>query len=220
MKHFTFILLILLSLSASAQFEFFENNRVNRNEINFYFVPHYVLFSGLRFDFERINGNKGWTLGPQFYYLKRDFKPIIYGNARLTKLMGTGLALERKFIKTSTETVLGYWALGTNIAYFYTEYYSYDWVAKQLYDNTVYDYQVVNHKGSLIRLEVNATIGIEKIYWNFLNVEPYLGAGYRYTIPLLGANQTNPFESVYSFGYTGPVFILGLKFGLGKSLQQ
>ena len=221
-KFFLIAIFIALVISGNAQFDFVERHQdqqVLRREWNVTFVPHYILFNGLRFDIEHVSGTKAWGLSPRFYYLKRDYHPISYSEAALKSLVGGGMGLFRKFVKSSTEKYLGYWALGLDVNYFNLGYEQYTWVAKPFYDQTVYDYELVERKGSIVRLDLSATIGIEQKLWNFLIFEPYIGVGYRYSMPFL-ANGTNPFDDVFSYGYTGPLFIFGIKLGSGKSSSQ
>ncbi len=221
MKH-TFLILIFLcsALGLTAQFDFVERPaEVMHNELNITFVPHYVLFNGLRFDIERLNGRKAWVVSPQFYYLKRDYHPISYSDASLKSLIGGGMGVYRKFIRSSTEKSVGYWAIGLGTNYYSVDYDQFTWVAKSFYDQTVYDYELVNRRGSLLQINASATIGIQYRMWNFLIVEPYVGVGYRYTMPFL-PDHTNPFDNMLSFGYSGPVFLVGIKLGSGKSFSQ
>ena len=218
---FSIFALLSLALVASAQFDFVERPpaQVTRNEWNLTFVPQYVFSNGLRFDLERVNARRAWVISPRFYYLKRQAHPISYSDASLGKLTGAGLSIYRKFIKSSTEKYMGYWAIGLGLSYFHLGYEQYTWVAKPLYDQTVYDYEIADRQGALLRMEVDATMGIEHKLWNFLIIEPYAGVGYRYTIPFL-PDDTNPFDNVFGYGYSGPLFILGVKLGSGKSLSQ
>jgi len=213
-------LIFVLSFSVSfvySQFDFIERPvQQPRNEFNVFLVPHYILYNGLRIDFERVKASKAWVFAPQFYYLKRSSHPLSYSDVALNTVLGTGIGFYRKFVKSSTANFLGYWALGGSINYFGLGYKQYTWVARQFYDQTVYDYELVSSRGSLLRFEFSATIGIETKLWNFLIFEPYLGSGYRYTIPFL-PETTNPFDTYFSIGYTGPIFVLGFKFGIGKS---
>ena len=222
MKKFLLIIVFFsLSIGLYAQFDFVEHTQqqVMRNEWNITFVPHYILFNGIRFDIEHVNGLKAWGLSPQFYYLKRTAHPVSYSDASLNSLIGGGLGIFRKFIKSSTQKNLGYWALGFGVNYFSLGYEQFTWVPKTFYDQTVYDYELVKHSGTLLRFDINATIGLERKLWDFLIFEPYAGVGYRYTIPFLPGDN-NPFDNVLGFGYSGPLFIVGIKLGSGKSLSQ
>ncbi len=218
---FSILSFLLLSTALLAQFDFVErpSENVVRNEWNFTFVPHYVLFNGLRFDIERVNGTKAWGISPQFYYLKRDYHPISYSDASVNSLLGGGLGFFRKFVKSSTKDYLGYWAIGLGVNYFSIGYEQYTWVAKSFYDQVVYDYELVQHHGTILRIDLSATLGMERKLWNFLIFEPYAGVGYRYSVPFL-PDGTNPFDNIFSFGYSGPLFIIGIKLGSGKSLSQ
>ena len=218
-------LIVLLAFSAFAQFDFMsgqQNNNTQQNitKVSLSLVPHYLAFYGLRADYDYQNGHKAYVFAPQLFFISRETHPISYRDADLYKLYGAGLQVNRKFIRSTSYNYTGYLSVGLGYNFFYTKFKEFIPEATTLYDNTVYLYSMQDITGMIHRLEVNATVGLENNLPSGIMLEPYLGIGYRYSMPFYSADILNPFDRAFDYAYTGPIFIIGLKIGVYKILSQ
>ncbi len=218
MKKLVLLVAIFSTLAAAAQNDFLGTPQTNIKKISVSIVPHYVLFNGLRVDFEYQNGKKANVFAPQFYFLSREMHPVTYRSTDLYKLYGAGLQYNRKFIRKTDYNNTGYLAVGLAYNFFYANFRQYLPVVTELYDNTVYDYRLQDITGQIHRLELNATLGLQSNLPIGIMVEGYLGIGYRYSMPFYSENIENPFDRAFDFAYSGPIFIVGAKFGFSKFL--
>ena len=213
------VLILITFLFANlilAQNDFVITPKPKIKKISFSIVPHYVLFHGLRFDYEYQNDKKAYVFAPQFYYLSRGMHPISFSQADLYKLLGAGLQIHRKFIRKTSYNNTGYIAIGAGYNFFYSKFREYLPSATELYGNEVWVYSVQKLTGAVHRFEINGTIGIQDNLPTGIMVEGYLGIGYRYSMPFFSRPIQNPFDRAMDFAYTGPIFIVGAKFGFSK----
>ena len=216
MKKIIFVLITFLTFNLFGQNDFIIKPQPKIKKISFSIVPHYVLFHGLRFDYEYQNGKKANVFAPQFYYLSRGLHPISFTQADLYKLIGAGLQIHRKFIRKTSYNNTGYIAIGAGYNFFYSKFREYLPSAAKLYGNDVWVYSVQNLTGAVHRFEINGTIGIQDNLPTGIMIEGYLGVGYRYSMPFFSRPIQNPFDRALDFAYTGPIFIVGAKFGFSK----
>ena len=210
------IIALALTITIFAQNDFIGTPQPKIRKISLAIVPHYVLFHGLRFDYEYQNDKKAYVFAPQFYYLSRQMHPVSYSQADLYKLIGAGLQIHRKFIRKTSYNNTGYIAVGAGYNFFYSKFREYLPSATELYGNEVWVYSVQKLTGAVHRFEINGTVGIQNNLPTGIMVEGYVGIGYRYSMPFFSRPIQNPFDRAMDFAYTGPIFIVGAKFGFSK----
>lgn len=169
-----------------------------------YIVPTYLINSGLKLDFEHQIGssNANWlVLGPQFYYKDiadrefRDFRGINEGN-----LLGGGIDISYKhFLSVNGLTGNSYYQIGLSSQHFKIE------DTGSVLEQSI----VLNKLGSqfIIGYQLKDS---ERLCFDF-----YTGLGFRYTFDKSENEMSNDFSQFsWDFGYTGPIFLFGIKLGI------
>ncbi len=217
MKKIIISLLALLSvIHTFAQDSFISVPQNNIKKISLSFVPQYILFHGIRIDYEYQNNKKAYVFAPQLYFLSRPTHPINYTDADLFKMYGAGLQVQRKFIRKTDYNNTGYIAAGIGYNFFYTQFRKFLPEPQSIYDNTVYIYSLQNLTGFIHRFDVIGIVGIQNNLPVGLMVEGYVGIGYRYSMPFYSKDIKNPFDRALDIAYTGPIFVVGVKLGFSK----
>lgn len=193
---FIFLISILLSLKLNAQ----EQNY--KNTISF--VPSYLINSGIRLDYERtINRSNHLVLGSQFYY--RDIvaeETLGFRGIDEGKLRGAGLEVNYKHLLLPELKIYdnAYYSVGLSYQFFKLE-------------NTE---SSIERSIGLHKAGTHFIIGYQLQSSSRVVFDIYSGLGFRYTFDGKSENNmTNTFNDYsWNFGYSGPVFMIGIKIGI------
>jgi hypothetical protein len=185
-----------------------------------------------RFDFEmRIGDGPGWLqFGPAVYYnerYKNDDTPRYYydrdnyhfvGWQRYislrepySKIRGGGLDVNyKRFINTERSC---YFAAGLSYTHFKIDYWGGRW-NDYIEDGLLYHAYALNyHTRNINRLGVNAYLGRQIPTWNAFLFDIFCGLAYRHSFSEKDKPAFN--ERKLSYGYTGVVFLAGIRIGFG-----
>ena len=219
-----FALSLFFSKNSFAQFDLFihpeQHQNVYKQQISVSFVPTSILQNNIRLDFEYLDKKKAYVISPRFYFINRQTHPVSYGNTDVYKLFGGGLGFYRKFVRGSDKKFYGYFAIGGSYAFLTSEFQEYVWNKTNLYDNTVYSYDLTNISAKIHQLQASVTAGIQQNFANIIFADIFVGVGYQYSVPIFSQKIENPFDRPYSLAYSGPIFLAGIKLGIAKDLQQ
>ncbi len=194
----------------------------NKEEIEYKnsigFVPHYLIMNGLGLNYERKIGDKQWlALAPQLYANEQSESNSydLGSDGFYTSLLGVGLTVMHKydFIHDLERSI--YIAYGMEFNYFELKYPYEAWYTYEENGLEYYTYGIAEYKETIQRAGVDILIGYR---WHPLSnfyTEIYTGGGIRKSFS--ETNQTtNPQkfdEYMNGYGYTGTVFLIGLKIG-------
>lgn len=222
------ILFVLILSSLLAQNRGAAQNRYDWHQKKYTVTvqPLQLLRNSLRLDFEmRIANSPSWLqFGPALYYAKGENNHLYMGgrNERdhydfafiepFIKLSGGGLDVNYKWFfneKRSTYFLSGLSLTRFNIKYWGTEWCDY------IEDGLPYSwYQPVGELNQQItRPGVNFLFGFQIPARHAFLFDMFGGFSYRYSIT--DKNKPSFGETAFSYGYTGWVFVTGIRIGIG-----
>jgi hypothetical protein len=177
--------------------------------------PLYHFNSGVRFDFEkRIKNTPSWIqLGVAGYFMSNKSNEsnwIIISGDELSYLRGIGLELNYKYFVNKKESL--YFAGGGSYSHYNTKYMG-THLRSYIEDGLVYlamDYGKIDQK--INKLGINTYFGYQIPTPVFL-FDMFVGLGYRHSFRTNDTAQLFN-ETMISLGYTGVVFITGVRFGV------
>jgi hypothetical protein len=178
--------------------------------------PLYIFNNAIRLDFEmRIKNTPSWIqISPVGYLLpalnEDNTEYWTFSGEELSSLRGGGLELNYKYFFNKKESF--YVAAGGSYTHYnigYSDYY----MDKYIEDGLVYYmYKYGDMKQQINKWGLNTYIGYQIPTPTFL-FDMFVGLGYRYSHK--NNDVGNQFDgSMISFGYTGAVFLTGVRFGV------
>jgi hypothetical protein len=214
------VMLATLTLPAQVQAQAQEQTiayKLPHQEKKFTIASHplYHIANAVRLDFEkRINNTPSWVqLGVSGHFLSNKNNEenwTIVSGDELTYLRGVGIELNYKYFVNKKESL--YFAAGGSYSYYNTKYIGRYW---QTYteDGLVYHANKYGKMGQTInKLGINTYFGYQIPTPVFL-FDMFVGLGYRHSYH--SNNMAKLFdETMISLGYTGVVFITGVRFGV------
>lgn len=190
--------------------------------------PQYVFVNAVRFDLEYNLKNKNQWIGfsPQIYYsdigsffsnlvdyeLDTDYQP----SNTYDTLSGFGVEFYHKIFLLKQPIPHGfYFNYGITYNFFKLKYNSYIWET-YIEDGSEYiAYRSVYQHQSINKLGFNLIIGHQAELSEKLYLDVYTGLGFRYSFHSDDINKNQQFNnSVLGYGYTGSLFLLGIKLGI------
>ncbi len=222
MKKTLAVLFILMPLIGFSQFDVITATKPGEEPVSsshsISIVPHYALFNSMRFDYEYVKGNKAYNIALIGYYQDRETHPTQIGEGVLYHMQGGGIGYNQKLMRTKGKGYYAYFAGGIIYSYIESDFLGYGWRTIEYNDTPVQIYDASMVKGYTNRVEANVTLGVQVDITKKLFGELYVGMGYRYSInnfvPLTpGIQIENPFDLPTQIGYTGIIFVSGIKLG-------
>ena len=177
-----------------------------------------------RFDFEtRLKDGPGWLqFGPAFYWMNKDMKNYQgdWNETRksmhgpFSKLKGGGLDVNyKRFIDRRRGA---YMATGLSYALFNIDYYGGRGEWKNYTEDGLpyhqFIYTVGTHTQTINRVGLNFLFGYQIPSPEIFILDLFGGISYRHAF--LDQSMWH-FDSLFSYGYTGPVLVIGFRFGFG-----
>ena len=218
-----FSLLFLITFSISEKS--FSQTDTTEKRFQIGFVPQYIIYHGLRIDFEPLikQGKQSLQFSPQFFYDENDIyysnNPTYDENEQLyEKLVGYGIGLRHKiytqFVKDQKWLV--YITYGGEYTHFTMDYKSWEWVDYTEEGLNYYDYELITVKQNTDRIRVDISMGIQFNYVENMFLDFYLGAGGVYSINNMNPKSAKPIlkDGMYDYAYTGIYIPVGFRFGL------
>ncbi len=221
MKLYTSLLTIfLVSTSVQAQ------ERKNNFDFYVFGVPQYIVTNGIRIDFDiHTKGTKKWWIISPYFYSDKSSLDLLnlsvddyYDAYSYDNLIGGGLGVFRKkYLSQKYDDRRIYLAAGGEYKYFQIEGDNYTYVEYTGEDGLLYqhmddiDYQMKINTGSL-----KAYIGFQSELFAFLFTDVFMGVGLRFSHHSSPQDVTIKYNRGYfDYGYTGTMFVFGVRFGIG-----
>jgi hypothetical protein len=180
--------------------------------------PLYNFNGGVRFDFEkRIKNTSSWIQAGVSGYLMPKIKGdygynqwIMITGDELNRLSGAGLELNYKHFFNRNESL--YFAGGCSYSHYNIEYTSEYWDSYIENDLKYHTKKLGDMRQKINKLGINTYFGYQVPRPTFL-FDMFVGLGYRYSFR---SNDVAKLFNDYiiSWGYTGVVFITGVRFGV------
>jgi hypothetical protein len=182
-----------------------------------------------RFDVEmRLGDGPGWLqFGPSIYSATRDvhnpryhFEGKYYSDYRthdsylrepFSKLKGGGLDVNYKRFFNRERSL--YLAAGLSYTRLKINYWGYEWENFTEDDLQYHEYRKGYHTQQIDRIGINTFFGYQIPTRSALLFDMFTGIAYRHSF--LEKDRPCFNESQFSYGYTGPVFTLGVRLGFG-----
>jgi len=219
MKNF----IILLSFFFSALNILAQNNRQDTSNTKFMlsFEPTYISINGFKLNQEFFALKSGSIMLSEELYASEggnnDFFPLLFigDMSSYDKVYGFGISLGIKKYLFTTSKMKGFYSefdvKYSNISIEdYTDVWLDDPVTQNQYLENNKIKNNINKTGLDLRLGFTLSIR-DKVFFDF-----YTGVGIRYSsINTFGDNVIETGNSVYDYGYTGVLPILGVKLGVG-----
>jgi len=211
-----FVVLSFLFINLYSQYGD-EQKTLKKHKISI--VPQHLLINGIRVDFEiSDNKNHSLLLTPQFYLrAKSEVNATPIGNNNeYTSLLGAGLDIYSK-LNFQSPTYPVYFAIGGGYNYFNLGFKDNIWTTYTSYGNTFYRFDLADITQQIHRINFGMMYGVEAQFLKFLFADLYIGLGVKYSISSFDNENynTNYFnETTIDFGFTGVVFLAGVKFGI------
>lgn len=176
-------------------------------------VPHYLVFDGMRIDYElKIKNNHWIQLCPQFYFKENNsssddnISPISITNnntnTSLRRLFGVGLdAYHKIYLGISYRQPGAFISYGASANYFEIEYADEGNVSQ----TSTSSFSKIG--GDVI---IGYDLGFKK---NLIIFGIYTGLGYRYSFTNNSQIKKNFTRSMYDYAYSGNIFLIGFRFG-------
>jgi hypothetical protein len=208
-----------------------ESYSLSQNRFTFAMQPFQWFNYGLRFDFEtRLDDGPGWLqFGPSLYINSDDDidNPNYYydGNSYhymsrwnygglhepFSKLRGGGLDVNYKRFINSERSF--YFASGLSFTHFNIEYWGRGW-KDYIEDGLQYHAYAMDYRTQKInRLGINTFFGYQMPTNDAFLFDIFWGLAYRQSFS--DENKPSFNESMISYGYTGAVFLVGVRIGFG-----
>ena len=185
---------------------------------------------GRRFDFEvRLGNGPGWlqfgttaysiTKGDDhFYYEGGHYRNDAFLSLRepFCKLRGGGLDINYKHFIDPYRSL--YYAAGLSYALFNIDYNGRlgkwnDYTEDGLLYHEFLNYQEMTHTQHINRMSINQYLGFQPPSRHAFLLDLFVGVSYRHAIS--DKDKPNFDKDTYSFGYTGFVFMTGVRLGFG-----
>ena len=210
-----------------------ERYALTQKKYTFTVQPLQLFNSGLRFDVEmRLGDGPGWLqFGPAIYYEKREsytnyffygkrlyhgygWYNDIWGGFRepFSELRGGGLDVNYKRYLNARRSF--YFATGLSYTLFDIKYRGWNW-NDYIEDGLEYHgYEFGYNNQYINRLGINTFWGFQVPTRRAFIFDMFWGLAYRHSF----FDEDKPAfnEHMYSYGWSGPVFLFGLKFGFGR----
>ena len=211
------------------QYELYSSTQ---KRFTFTIQPMQCFNSALRFDFEtRLGEGPGWLqFGPTVYYRKKSrqienphyfyvgndyqYNDSYYDfslHGPFSKMKGEGLDINYKRFVNPYRSF--YVAAGLSYTHFKVDYWGYGW-DDFIEDNLQYHTYKLDYRTQQInRTGVNAIFGYQIPTRNAFICDMFLGLAYRHSF----SDKNKPLfnRSMVSYGYSGLVFLTGVRFGFG-----
>ena len=219
MKKITLIFL-LLSLFLIAKAQYLKNDTtIFQPSFKFSFTPHYLIFQGLRLDYEKEFKPKQWYIISPTLYLGKNTDTEYYQTNRdnyYQNLYGAGLGVYYKYMLGNSNLINAYFSVGTRFNYFYIDYFDYNWITSIVDGNEVINYELVEVNEQILRLDGIFALGLETEIFQKLYMDTYFGLALRYSYAIMdGVETSNKFDDyMWNYAYTGTAVVLGLKIGI------
>jgi hypothetical protein len=196
---FTILLLFHISFSVAAQEpETASENKFPTRMISF--VPQYAFMNGLRLDYDfQLTKNNWIQLAPTFYIGKESMDINNF-----EEIAGIGLhAYHRYHPGGGFGEVPVYLSFGPVYQYFHLEHEEWEMNSTILRNTHIH------------RIGLDVIIGIFSPAANEIVFDVYTGIGLRQAFHKTDAVKADNFDdSIVDFGYSGSIFILGLRIGI------
>ncbi len=183
-------------------------------------VPHTLIFSGIRLDFDkRIKNTNAWlSLCPQFYFNERDLSTTDYNDNRTyQRLIGFGGDAYAKYFFSKTKMPEGvYLGIGLNYNHFRIKYPEYQWTTYTKDGLQFIENKLVTENETINRFGGNLIIGLQfKLVDNMFG-DIYLGYGTKYSVKKTeGNSQMKKFtEYMWDYAYSGVAIAFGFRLGV------
>ena len=214
------ILYIIIALSfGTLKAQTIENAEPNLGLNSIAFVPHYLIFKGLRIDYERkIASNQWLVIAPQLFVdeqLEESGSDIIEEDGYYETLFGYGVNINHQFTIVKSETTLLYAGYGIGLHHFEMEFPLETWYPVTVNGLEYLSYETQLFKENIDRYEGNLLMGFKSYpYPNFF-MEGYIGATLKKSMTSNEKDmETYKFDDrTWSYGYTGTGMLLGFKMG-------
>ena len=222
MKRISLIFLLLLSISVVNAQYLKKDTTFVKPSYKFSFTPHYLIYNGIRLDFEKEFKEKNWYVISPTFYLGRnsDFdESKITDDNYYKNLYGAGLGFYYKHILGNSLIVNAYFSAGARFNYFYIDYYNYQWITTVEDGNEIINYELQEINEQIFRLDGNLTLGLETEFYQRLYMDTYFGLALRYSYPYIskdGITSEKFDDFMWRYGYTGAAIVLGVKFGINN----
>jgi len=190
--------------------------------------PLQIFNWGIRHDFEfRLDKGPGWLqFGTTFYYaplFENDDYPRYYDGydygyngygilrESFSGLKGGGLDVNYKRFVNPARTV--YFATGLAYARFNVKYVGLSW--KDFIEDGLqyHTFETGYHTQAINRWGINAYFGHQPGFRRSFIFDMFWGLGWRYSFS--DANKPSMNRNIFSYGYTGIVFLTGVRIGFG-----
>ena len=226
-KHICLLLpaICLFAMHIHAQQTPGERYAWSQKKYTFTIQPFQLINSGLKLDFEvRLGDGPGWLqFSPAVYYGTKDIYNIYdddyYNRNRwklrirepYTKLKGGGLDVNYKHFMNPRRTF--YTAAGVTYTHFSLSYWGFAWYDYiedgLLYHGYMYDF----HTQHIDRVGLNYYFGYQIPARRAFVYDMFWGLSCRHSYS--DKNKLSYDDHVYSYGYSGLIFIAGIRIGFG-----
>jgi hypothetical protein len=192
-----------------------ENKRylATQKKYTFAIQPFQAFNGAWRSDFEmRLGDGPGWLqYGLSLYSADENSEILRELRESASKLRGAGLEVNYKRFLDSRRSL--YFAGGLSYTHFKIDYWGYSWV-NYVEDGLQYHTQSSGYYTQQIdRLGINAFFGYQIPARGAFLFDAYTGLAQRYSFS--DKNKPSFNDTMFSYGYTGPVFLLGIRVGFG-----
>ncbi len=181
-------------------------------------VPQQMFVQGIRIEVDLAQAKeKHWiTFAPQFYYSKdRDLG--ILGKSSFDELAGVGVdVFSRHYLSHSLSASGPYVSWGGG--YRFLNLNTSDFLWNRFTENGLVYYRRVpaNYDVQVHSSNLRGFFGWQFFFNNHLAMDFYLGFGMRYSLHQRPEGSYIKFNrSVFDYGYTGTLFVGGIRFGVG-----
>jgi hypothetical protein len=202
-----------------------QDNGNAKGQLQIAFVPQYIIWHGMRLDFEYLSKNNkhSFMISPQFYY---DTNELNYSNnpqnydsyGEYEQLTGYGAGLHHKLFINDLDDKgwRFYFAYGGSYSHFTMNYKSWTWMKYTEDGLNYFDYQLVPVTQNTDRIKADAYIGFQFNYAENMFLDFYIGMGGIYSINKMSHESAKPIytEHISDYAFTGFYMPLGFRFGL------
>ncbi|GEM_PF-6833771 len=226
-------LILLLIFAFFCQFSLFsQNNKIDSaylekekdGKLLLYFVPHNLIFNGLRLDFDiRMAKSAHWiSLAPQIYYREKNDSPdtsqtYYYSDDRdFDNMKGAGLDVcYRYYINGEGTPRGGFMSVGLGYTFYQIQYWNLSWVNVPFGSSTAMMKKWAMQTQDMHQCQLSVFLGINWTHWTKLHWELYGGAAFRYTFMDENVPKNKRFNDYYwDYGYRGVALIAGIRIGV------
>ena len=217
-KHILLIIIIFLVIISQAQIKNNTDTSIFKPITKFSFVPQYLIFNGIRLDYEKEFSTNNWYIISPTIYLGKKTDTLLNINERdnyFNNLLGIGLGICYKRILGNYYIINTYFSVGLRYNFFYIDYFGFEWETSIVNGNEVIKYNLVNINEQIHRIDGNFTLGFDAEIFPNIFIDSYVGIGLKYSYPVFNRNVTaNKFDdNMWSYAYTGTALVIGIKIG-------